>query len=508
MRLLAGVPLDGDESNEATADWSQLVAGDWLRDALTAMRQPSGIDALQPGADLHATLRPYQADGVRWLWFMTRLGLGACLADDMGLGKTIQVIDLLLQMKRETLRRRFTRVFRTNTEQRIADKPAGRAHIPGGQLERGTRAIRVVATGLLCTPLGMRWRGIGPRGERASKDARRHRSGDHDLQPRASQRLASRHVVAARRAGRSPGDQECVVESGQGGQAVGWRRPHRAHRHARGESLGRLVVDLRLLLPGAAGHGGAIQTVRQAAESRARRGGVRRVAATRAALYFAAHEDRPKRRSRPSREDGNARGMWVVEEASGAVRASGGRVGPAAERCRGHRATRLGALGTDATETDLQPSGAIPEPGRLLSPQQRQIRSPGVPLRTDRPAARKGARIHPVSIALPAARGFLSRHFRPVGTGSLRQDAGSQAGGARPPVSARRGTAVFCDLAQGGRQRAEPDRRHRTSSTSTAGGIRRSRIRPPIGRSASARNAISSSTSSCAEERSKNGSTK
>jgi non-specific serine/threonine protein kinase len=50
---------------------------------------------------LRATLRPYQSDGVRWLWFMTRLGLGACLADDMGLGKTIQVIDLLLQRVRE-----------------------------------------------------------------------------------------------------------------------------------------------------------------------------------------------------------------------------------------------------------------------------------------------------------------------------------------------------------------------------------------------------------------------
>ena len=32
-------------------------------------------------------------------WFMTRLGLGACLADDMGLGKTIQVIDLLLRLQ-------------------------------------------------------------------------------------------------------------------------------------------------------------------------------------------------------------------------------------------------------------------------------------------------------------------------------------------------------------------------------------------------------------------------
>src|SRR5262249_12180046 len=33
-------------------------------------------------------------------FFMTELGLGACLADDMGLGKTIQIIDLLLTKKR------------------------------------------------------------------------------------------------------------------------------------------------------------------------------------------------------------------------------------------------------------------------------------------------------------------------------------------------------------------------------------------------------------------------
>ena len=40
--------------------------------------------------------------GVHWLRFLTRLGLGACLADDMGLGKTIQVIALLLHLKSET----------------------------------------------------------------------------------------------------------------------------------------------------------------------------------------------------------------------------------------------------------------------------------------------------------------------------------------------------------------------------------------------------------------------
>jgi non-specific serine/threonine protein kinase len=40
-------------------------------------------------------LRPYQQVGVRWLYLLAKLGLGACLADDMGLGKTIQVLALL-----------------------------------------------------------------------------------------------------------------------------------------------------------------------------------------------------------------------------------------------------------------------------------------------------------------------------------------------------------------------------------------------------------------------------
>jgi non-specific serine/threonine protein kinase len=39
---------------------------------------------------------------VRWLYLLAKLGLGACLADDMGLGKTIQVLSLLLILKRQT----------------------------------------------------------------------------------------------------------------------------------------------------------------------------------------------------------------------------------------------------------------------------------------------------------------------------------------------------------------------------------------------------------------------
>ncbi len=100
MRLLAGARLDAaNGTDDAVAGWSRVTAGDWLRETLERIRRPETIDACQPGRNLSATLRPYQEQGVRWLWFMTELGLGACLADDMGLGKTIQVIDLLLQRK-------------------------------------------------------------------------------------------------------------------------------------------------------------------------------------------------------------------------------------------------------------------------------------------------------------------------------------------------------------------------------------------------------------------------
>ena len=104
MRLVAGASLD-EAGDSADADWSQLVAGPWLAETLQGLRQPEGLAQVSPGAELKATLRPYQQAGVRWLYLLTRLGLGACLADDMGLGKTIQVLSLLLILKRETARK-------------------------------------------------------------------------------------------------------------------------------------------------------------------------------------------------------------------------------------------------------------------------------------------------------------------------------------------------------------------------------------------------------------------
>jgi len=108
MRLVAGVAVeDGDGTAEASdPDWSEVTAGPWLAEMLRGLRSPEGLARVDPGASLQATLRPYQQAGVRWLYLLHRLGLGACLADDMGLGKTIQVLALLLVLKQESRRER------------------------------------------------------------------------------------------------------------------------------------------------------------------------------------------------------------------------------------------------------------------------------------------------------------------------------------------------------------------------------------------------------------------
>jgi non-specific serine/threonine protein kinase len=99
MRLLSGASIHGDDADEEAVKWSRVQPGEWLEKTLATLRHPDGTIKLSAEKQLKATLRPYQADGARWLWFLYQLGMGGCLADDMGLGKTIQVISLLLQLK-------------------------------------------------------------------------------------------------------------------------------------------------------------------------------------------------------------------------------------------------------------------------------------------------------------------------------------------------------------------------------------------------------------------------
>jgi non-specific serine/threonine protein kinase len=102
MRMLAGAYLENDEvAAETDANWAQVTAGPWLAETLKGLRSQEGLEKIDPGKALKGTLRPYQQVGVRWLYLLARLGLGACLADDMGLGKTIQVLSLLLVLKKQ-----------------------------------------------------------------------------------------------------------------------------------------------------------------------------------------------------------------------------------------------------------------------------------------------------------------------------------------------------------------------------------------------------------------------
>jgi prepilin-type processing-associated H-X9-DG protein len=65
-----------------------------IREELARGERPEAEDE-PPG--FQGTLRHYQREGLGWLSFLERMGIGGCLADDMGLGKTIQVLAMFVR---------------------------------------------------------------------------------------------------------------------------------------------------------------------------------------------------------------------------------------------------------------------------------------------------------------------------------------------------------------------------------------------------------------------------
>ncbi|MDE1463809.1 DEAD/DEAH box helicase [Spartinivicinus poritis] len=107
MRLLSGASSDlsANKDEQDATEWAFIEADTKLSKILQQIRQPETLKSTLPKRALKATLRPYQETGVNWLWHLNQLGLGACLADDMGLGKTIQIISLLLILKKNKVNR-------------------------------------------------------------------------------------------------------------------------------------------------------------------------------------------------------------------------------------------------------------------------------------------------------------------------------------------------------------------------------------------------------------------
>ncbi|MCE9619494.1 MAG: DEAD/DEAH box helicase [Planctomycetes bacterium] len=77
-----------------------MDAKGWVAEVFGPVDAVDRMPQLEQPLLFQGSLRPYQLSGLRWLAFLGRYGLGACLADDMGLGKTIQLI-ALLQIERQ-----------------------------------------------------------------------------------------------------------------------------------------------------------------------------------------------------------------------------------------------------------------------------------------------------------------------------------------------------------------------------------------------------------------------
>ncbi|MFO1498076.1 MAG: SNF2-related protein [Verrucomicrobiota bacterium] len=82
-----------EASLQARLGWKVQAPGAWRE---RAARQTGEIKLEPPPlGDLEGVLRPYQKEGVAWLWFLRENGFGGILADEMGLGKTLQVLAYL-----------------------------------------------------------------------------------------------------------------------------------------------------------------------------------------------------------------------------------------------------------------------------------------------------------------------------------------------------------------------------------------------------------------------------
>jgi superfamily II DNA or RNA helicase len=109
LRRLGAVAAGGESTNGVTRfKKSQAALLDALLAALphvdvdatfdrarTELRKFDQVEPSDAPATFSGTLREYQREGLGWLHFLRRFGLGGCLADDMGLGKTVQVLALL-----------------------------------------------------------------------------------------------------------------------------------------------------------------------------------------------------------------------------------------------------------------------------------------------------------------------------------------------------------------------------------------------------------------------------
>lgn len=97
LRDAMRLELNGNELLNIPADEIEVSVtnGQWLKTMKENLTQPAALPEVTTVPSFHATLRPYQRNGYQWLYQISEMRFGACLADDMGLGKTVQMIAYL-----------------------------------------------------------------------------------------------------------------------------------------------------------------------------------------------------------------------------------------------------------------------------------------------------------------------------------------------------------------------------------------------------------------------------
>ena len=89
LRITAEIGT-GDSNSEfeaALLSPETQTADDWLTKLIDGLPD-TDLTEENESSTFQGSLRPYQRRALSWLQFLSRIGLGGCLADDMGLGKT------------------------------------------------------------------------------------------------------------------------------------------------------------------------------------------------------------------------------------------------------------------------------------------------------------------------------------------------------------------------------------------------------------------------------------
>ena len=440
MRMVAGAGLGGETSSLSDAiDWSQTIAGPWLAETLAALRRPEGNAGIDPGALLHATLRPYQLAGVQWLHLLTHLRLGACLADDMGLGKTIQVLSLLLVLKQESGGSR---------KPCLLVAPASLLANWAGEIAKFAPSLVV----RIAHPSSADSEALQADGDLAGVD----------LVITTYGYLARAPWLVAKSWQLVVLDEAQAIKNPSAKQTATVKKLRADGRIAlTGTPIENRLSDLWSIFdfinPGLLGSVEAVFRLRQKPRRTAAQP-LRTAARAGAPLYSATTENRQEHHCGSARQDRGKNVLSAEQKAGGAVRASRHRAGAPAEGGRRHSAARHRALIPDAAQANLQPPLPMARRRHLGRGGQRKIRTAARYRRGGCRPSGEGADLHAVPGNHRTAGGIPRLRIRAGRPGASRRNRSEETPRTGAAVPGERKRPVLRAFAQGRRRRAQSHR--------------------------------------------------